>query len=43
MAFYEKNHNNDTKKGSLKAHLCRLENLPISLSSYENNLLKILH
>ena len=25
----------------LKVHECRFENLPISLSSYENNMLKI--
>ena len=28
---------------ALKVHYCRFENLPISLSSFENNMLKILH
>ena len=27
----------------LKVHLCRFENLPVSSSSYENNMLKISH
>ena len=27
----------------LKVHWCRFESLPISLSSYENNMLKISH
>ena len=31
------------KNFPLKGHLCRFENLPIYLSTHENNMLKILH
>ena len=34
---------NENTAKTLKIHSCRFENLPISSSSYENNMLKISH